>query len=61
MDEFRKANSDYITAFDLDCKYVSYRHETRREYMKIANRLARRRLKRELSNTLLTVSNIGEC
>jgi hypothetical protein len=52
MDDFRRHNMDYITAMDLDCKYVSYRHETRREFMKIANRLARRNLKQELRGEL---------
>ena len=61
MDDFKRYNTDYITAWDLNCKYISYRHETRREFMRIANRLARKRLKRELSNTLLTLSNTGEC
>ncbi len=52
MDDFRRHKVDYITAMDLDCKCVSYRHETRREYMKIANRLARRNLKQELRGEL---------
>ena len=48
MDLHKWANVDYLTAWDLDSQCVRYRHKTRRKMMKIANRLARRRLKYEL-------------
>lgn len=57
MDDFKRCNTNYLTAWDLNCKYVSYRNKTRRDFMKIANRLARRRLKRELANEILTDAN----
>ena len=50
MDLFRRAKSDIITAYDLDCCYVGYRHTTRRAFMKMANKTARKRLKEELKN-----------
>ena len=48
MDDFKRAKSDYITVWDLDCRYVSYKPKTRRQMAKIANRRAKRRLKRDI-------------
>ena len=48
MDLHKRANVDYLTAWDLNVWCVSYRNKTRRKMMKVANRLARRRLKNEL-------------
>ena len=58
MDDFRRAKSDIITALDLDVSCIVYRRETRRQFMKIANRRARRRLKRELQR--MTISGDGQ-
>ena len=48
MDLFRRAKSDIITAYDLDCWCVGYNPRTRRGLMKMANRTARKRLRAEL-------------
>ena len=48
MDLYKRANVDYLTGWDLNAWCVRYRNKTRRKMMKIANRLARRRLKNEL-------------
>ncbi len=48
MDDFRKANVDFLTAYDLNAWCVGYNHKTRRELMQMANRIARKRLRAEL-------------
>ncbi len=53
MDEFKKAKTDYITAWDLYTTCSGYRNKTRRKMVKIGNRLARTRLKNELKKELV--------
>jgi hypothetical protein len=53
MDNFKKAKTDYITAWDLysNCS-GSYKNTNRKKMQQIGNRLARRRLKEELRKEL---------
>ena len=47
MDDFKKANADFITGNDLVNCPVYYRPRTRRGFMKIARRHARRKLREQ--------------
>ena len=47
MDEFKRYNVDFLTAYDLNAWCVGYNPKTRRELMKMANKRARRRLREQ--------------
>ena len=47
MDDFKKANIDFTTGWDLVGCPVYYRPKIRRQLMKLARRRARRRLREQ--------------
>ena len=52
MDDFKKQTMDIVTAYDLVGCPVHYRPSSRRAYMTMARRRARRKLKSELREKL---------
>ena len=56
MDDFKRANIDFTTGWDLVGCPVYYRPKERRQLMKLARRRARRKLREALKDEMSNLS-----